>query len=135
MKDDVCKEVEGVVETLTEEITDRKGAMNKEQAERKHENEILGNKIEGESRELQEELSVMKDDTKTIKTGSCVALSSAASTGLVSVLGPLRRRRWRPGGRMDGFRVKLKSKDGLQISEKTHPRDSKTTKRREFWKS
>ena len=40
VKDEVCKEVEGVVKTLTEEMTDRKGALNKEQAERKHENEI-----------------------------------------------------------------------------------------------
>ena len=81
LKDEVCKEVVGVVKTLTEEMTDKKGALNKEQAERKHENEMLGNKIERESRELQEELTVMKDDTMTIKTGSCGALSSAASTG------------------------------------------------------
>ena len=81
VKDEVCKEVDGVVKTLTEEMTDRKGALNKEQAERKHENEMSGNKIESEKTEIQEELTVMKDDTKTIKTGSCGALSSAASTG------------------------------------------------------
>ena len=81
LKDEVCKEVEGVVKTLTEEMTDRKGAFNKEQADRKHENEMLGNKIESERREIQEELTVMKDDTRTIKTGSGGALSSAASTG------------------------------------------------------
>ena len=81
VKDEVCKEVEGVVKTLTEEMTDRKGALNKEQAERKHDNEMSGNKIESERRETQEELIVLRDDTKTIKTGSCGALSSAASTG------------------------------------------------------
>ena len=81
VKDEVCKEVEGVVKTLTEEMTDRKGALSKEQAERKHDNEILRNKIESERREIQEELTVMKDDTKTIKTGSSGALSSASSTG------------------------------------------------------
>ena len=80
-KDEVCKEVEGVVKTLTKETTDRKGALNKEQAERKHENEMFQNKIESEWGEIQEELTVMKDDTKAIKTGSCGALSSAASTG------------------------------------------------------
>ena len=40
VKDVVRKEVEGVVKTLTEETTDRRGALNKEQAERKHENEM-----------------------------------------------------------------------------------------------
>ena len=80
VKDEVCKEVAGVVKTLTEEMTDMEGALNKQQAERKHENEMSGNKIESESRELQEELTVMKGDTKTIKTGSCGALSSAAGT-------------------------------------------------------
>ena len=71
-----------MVKTLTEEMTDRKGALHKEQAERKHENEMLGNTIKSERREIQEELTVMKDDTKTIKTGSSGALSSAASTGV-----------------------------------------------------
>ena len=80
VKDEVCKEVEGVVKTLTEEMTDRKGALNKEQAERKHENEMLGNKMKVKE-DIQEKLTVMKDDTTTIKTGSCGALSSAASTG------------------------------------------------------
>ena len=74
VKDEESKEVEGVVKTLTKEMTDRKGALNKEQDERKHDNEMLGNKIESERREIQEELTVMKDDTKTIKTGSCWCL-------------------------------------------------------------
>ena len=38
MKDEVCK-FEGVVETLTEEMTDIEGALNKEKAERKEENQ------------------------------------------------------------------------------------------------
>ena len=42
---------------------------------------MLGNKIESERKDIQDELTVMKHDTKTIKTRSGGALSSAASTG------------------------------------------------------
>ena len=131
-----CKEVEGVVKTLTEEMTDRKGALNKEQAERKHENEMLGNKIESERREHQEELTVIKDDTKTIKTGSCGALRSAASTGFGLGSGtfapPPLAARWQEGW----FPRKIEVKGWVTgwCKKETHPRDSKTTRRGEFWK-
>ena len=55
MQDEVCK-VESVVKTLTEEMTEMKGALNKEKAERKLENEALEikieKKIETESRKM-----------------------------------------------------------------------------------
>ena len=59
VKDDVCK-MEGVVKTLTEEMTEMKGALNKEKAEWKLENEALEikieKKIETESRRLSQNM-------------------------------------------------------------------------------
>ena len=94
MKNEVC-EVEDVVKT-TEEMTEMKGALNKEKAEKREENEKgkagrkleyealdtkLDKNIEAERRKIPEELAFVKDDMMSMKTRSCGALSSAASTG------------------------------------------------------
>ena len=59
MQDEVCK-VESVLKTLTEEMTEMKGALNKEKAERKLENEALeikiGREIETESRKMSQKM-------------------------------------------------------------------------------
>ena len=58
-------------------------------------------KIESERTEIQDELTVMKDDTKKIKTRSCGVLSSAASTGFGPGSGtfapPALAARWQDG--------------------------------------
>ena len=61
-----------------------KEALNKENEERIQENVALENRmgstIVSERKKIEEELNIMTEDIKSMKTGSGGALSSAAST-------------------------------------------------------
>ena len=94
--EEVKKEVGKVPKALSEEMTELRGALDKEKAERKRENEALENKLESkivsgrkktrngivsERKKIEDESSSIRVNINSMKTGSGGPSSSAASAG------------------------------------------------------